>query len=303
MPGGPPSASCLQEAITICMCTFRRESAFEALHSFAGLEDTGELPVEVLVIDNDETNALQARFEEYAAGYALPMRYVHAPARNISIARNAALSHSRTRWLAFIDDDEVATPEWLKHLAAARARADVAIGRCEAVYGSDLPAWVSACDFHSNRIKGNPTNAYTSNALIDRDFLVRHGIQFRIELGRTGGEDTIFFREIAEAGGRIIYCPEAVVYEDVPEGRANMQWVRRRMFRAGQTHGLLCREFDKKAYSILPVTSGAKVVFSAFMAAATIPGSVRSRRWYARAALHAGAIAYWVRPELIEEYA
>ncbi|MFC3309920.1 glycosyltransferase family 2 protein [Blastomonas aquatica] len=181
----------MQDAVTICMCTFRRESAFAALDSFSGLEGTGELPVEVLIIDNDETDALQTRFEAYAANFPFPLRYVHAPARNISIARNAALTHARTRWLAFIDDDEVATPDWLKHLAMARNRTDVVIGRCEAVYGPDLPAWVRACDFHSNRIRGNPTNAYTSNALIDRDFLLRHGIRFRIELGRTGGR-TLF---------------------------------------------------------------------------------------------------------------
>ncbi|UUL82383.1 glycosyltransferase [Sphingomonas qomolangmaensis] len=293
----------IASAVTICMCTFRRPAAFDALRSFEKLAGIPPNAVELVVVDNDETDVLRAKFEAVAQCYPYPLRYIHAPAQNISIARNAALNATTTRWLAFIDDDETADPNWLSALLEYRDQAETVIGQCIAVYGLDLPVWTARCDFHSNRIQGDATNAYTSNALLDMDFVRRHGLRFRVELGRTGGEDSIFFRQMKEAGGRIIYCPQAVVYEPVPQTRATMTWVRRRMYRAGQTHGLLCREFDPKAYRNLWLTAGAKMVVSAAMVLITVPGSTPSRRWFARTMLHAGAARYRLKPAMLEEYA
>ncbi len=292
----------MADAVTICMCTFRRPAAFDALASFerlAGL--SGDL--RIVVVDNDDTDILRARFEDIGRCYPFPLHYVHAPSRNISIARNAALDATTTRWLAFIDDDETADPSWLATLLQSRDGVAAVIGQCKAVYGPDLPRWARQCDFHSNRIRADAANAYTSNALLDMDFVRRHDLRFRVELGRTGGEDSVFFRQMKEAGGRIVYCPDAVVYEPVPPSRATMAWVRRRMYRAGQTHGLLCREFDPETYRHLWLVAGAKMLFSGGMAVMTLPGTTTSRRWYARAMLHAGAARYRLGPSMLEEYA
>lgn len=293
----------MTEAVTICMCTFRREAAFDALASFARMDGIDARRITVVVVDNDETDALRPRFANLAADYPFALKYVHAPARNISIARNAALDAAQTRWIAFIDDDETADPHWLTRLMAARDGAAAVIGECRATYGPGLPDWAARCDFHSNRLGGDTANAYTSNALLDLDFARRHGLRFREELGRTGGEDTVFFRQMKEAGGRIVSAPAALVYEPVPPTRATMRWVRTRMFRAGQTHGLVTREFDPAAWRWLAPTAGAKMAFSSAMAVVSIPGTTRSRRWLARATLHAGALSYRIRPGLLEEYA
>lgn len=293
----------MTEPVTIAMCTFRRMSAFDALRSFERLEGIDRSTVQVVVVDNDDTDAMREEFRQFAARYPFPLHYVHAPAGNISIARNAALDAAQTRWLAFIDDDETADPQWLAKLLECRASSVAIIGQCQATYDTALPGWLSRCDFHSNRITGNVVNAYTSNALLDLDFVRRHRLRFRPELGRTGGEDTIFFRQIAELGGAIHYCPQALVYEPVPPGRANMKWVLRRKYRAGQTHGLLCREFDRPTFRKLWLSAGAKLAYSACMTVLAIPGSDRWRRWLARAALHAGAVSYRLKPALIEEYA
>jgi hypothetical protein len=54
---------------------------------------------------------------------SLDCLYVHAPARNISIARNACLDAADAPLIAFIDDDETATGEhddlWGIHAAAS----------------------------------------------------------------------------------------------------------------------------------------------------------------------------------------
>lgn len=301
-PDGQAKGSGL-EAVTICVCTFRRDSLFETLTSFLGLSALEGRAVNVVVVDNDDRDDLRAGIARFAAGYGLPLAYVHAPARNISIARNAALDAVTTRWAAFIDDDEVADPAWLAMLLAGHEGHHAVIGQSRAVYPAELPGWAARCDFHSNRITGPPENAYTSNALIDVDFVRRTNLRFREGLGRTGGEDTLFFRQMAAAGGFIVYRPASVVYETVPAQRATMAWVRRRKYRSGQVHGLLCREFEPVRYRKLVATAGAKLVLSAAMALLTIPGTDASRRWTARAFLHAGALHFRVKPAILEEYA
>lgn len=287
--------------VTICICTFRRESIAATLRSIA--EATAYAPVPVVVIDNDDHNGARDRILAAAAAAKVAATYVHAPARNISIARNAALDAVETRWAAFIDDDEIAEPAWLCALLLMRDRGEAIIGQSRALYDPGVPAWNAACDFHSNRLEGRADNAYTSNALIDVDFVRRHDLRFRLDLGQTGGEDTLFFRAFSEAGGRILYQPDSVVVEPVSTARATMRWALRRRFRAGQTHGLVLQQFDRKAYRILLVTAAAKCVFSLIAAAATVPGTTASRKWLARSALHAGSVSYRLYPRIVREYA
>ena len=54
--------------------------------------------------------------EASAERNSLQITYVHAPARNISRARNACLALATAPLIAFIDDDEVASPQWLAAL-------------------------------------------------------------------------------------------------------------------------------------------------------------------------------------------
>lgn len=266
------------------------------------MRGTDQYGISVLVIDNDVTNDLQSRVENFSKTFGLPLKYIHAPKQNISVARNAALRSTETRWLLFIDDDEIADPDWLNNIMKARGSGHIFIGTCETTYAPEYPAWLSRCDFHSNRPKAKVENAFTSNALLDLDFIRKHDLEFRPDLGHTGGEDTFFFRQIHELGGIIKACPEAVVYEPLAPQRASMKWVKTRFYRAGQTHGLLCSEFDRQAYIRLPITAGAKAGISAIMSVLTIPGTDRARKWLARYYLHKGVLAYRFHQKILEEY-
>ena len=290
------------DSVTIAVCTFRRDDLFDCMNSLRALNEADRYAVSVVVVDNDLTNKLQTRVELLAEDLDFPLTYVHAPEKNISVARNAALKAADTRWILFIDDDEIADPNWLNFIMQARKGAVAVIGTCETTYAPEYPAWLSRCDFHSNRPKAKVENAYTSNALLDMNFIRKHGLEFRLDLGRTGGEDTVFFRQIHELGGVIKACPEAVVYEPLTPQRASMEWVKIRKYRAGQTHGLLCREFDPKTYMRLPITASIKTGISALMWILSIPGTDRARKWQARYHLHKGVLAYRFRQEILEEY-
>jgi succinoglycan biosynthesis protein ExoM len=220
--------------VDVCVCTFRRESLSLTLASLATQVLPAGTALRVIVADNDTTDGRREEIGATAAAHGLGHRYVHAPARNISIARNACLDAASGDWLAFIDDDEVAAPDWLAKLLAARDGHQIVFGVSEARYPDPAtPGWVSAGDFHSNRIEGNdaPWNGYTANVLIDRRFMVAHGLRFDPALGQTGGEDTMFFLEAEIAGASFGYCPAAIVHEDTPIARANLRWLLLRRYR------------------------------------------------------------------------
>jgi succinoglycan biosynthesis protein ExoM len=230
--------------IDICVCTFRRRELADTLRSLAAMDMPQGYRIGIVVADNDEVPSAEALVADMARELPLPVRYVHCPARNISLARNACLDASAADFVAFIDDDEKATGSWLKRLVetAQATSADVVLGPVRARYGEEAPGWMQVGDFHSTYpvfVQGEIRTGYTCNALLSMGAPSIAGRRFSLERGQSGGEDTEFFDQVHGAGGRIAYAPEAWVEEPVPASRASFAWLSKRRFRVGQTHGRL----------------------------------------------------------------
>ncbi|TIV30245.1 MAG: glycosyltransferase family 2 protein, partial [Mesorhizobium sp.] len=138
-------------SIDICICTFRRPELADTLRSVAALEKPEGLEIGIVVADNDDEPGAQKLVKALAEELKLPIRYRHAPARNISIARNACLDASVSDFVAFIDDDETASPGWLVELMATADATGAAavLGPVRAHYRQDTPDWMQKGDFHS----------------------------------------------------------------------------------------------------------------------------------------------------------
>uniref|UniRef100_UPI00396CC6AB glycosyltransferase n=1 Tax=Paracoccus sp. TaxID=267 RepID=UPI00396CC6AB len=226
--------------ISVCICTFRRSSVAETLLSLGELILPPETRIEVVVADNDREPSARETVEAAARKIEWPVHYVHAPAANISVARNACLDSAQGEMCAFIDDDETATPVWLSRLVAVMQRdaADAVLGPVRAVYAEGTPSWMRDHDFHSTYpvvVKGTIRTGYTCNVLIDRRSQALRGLSFDLSRGRSGGEDTEFFTRLHLAGGRISYADDAWVEEPVPSNRARFKWLAARRYRMGQT--------------------------------------------------------------------
>lgn len=111
--------------IAIGICTFRRPGIAATLASLGALRWPEGMSGLVIVADNDETPSARETVHAAAKGLPLPVCYLHAPARNISVARNAILEAAGARGLerlAFLDDDEMVEPGWIEALTEALAR-------------------------------------------------------------------------------------------------------------------------------------------------------------------------------------
>jgi succinoglycan biosynthesis protein ExoM len=63
---------------------------------------------------------------------------------------------------------------------------------------------------------------------------------FLPRLGRTGGEDTVFLRQLTRRGCNMVWCGEAVAWESVPADRLAAEYLLRRAFRGAQTTTFVC---------------------------------------------------------------
>lgn len=285
-------------AVDICICTYHRPAISNTLRSLSRQRDCDGILFRVVVADNAADSSQRQSIEATARELGLDVTYVHAPARNISIARNACLDAARQEWLAFLDDDEIASPMWLCSLVAEAKRGnwDAVLGPVEAVYSKSAPHWIRAGDFHSTRpvfVHGRIETGYTGNVLIRRAAIVRAGLRFRTELGRSGGEDEDFFNRLRNVGGRIGFAPAALAYEAIAAERTSLRWLMRRNFRAGQTYGagLLARSrnvLDRFRALMMAMT---KAIACSAGALFHLPTAERRNRFLTRAALHCGVVA------------
>ena len=276
--------------VDVCVCTFRRASVWDTLASLAAQK--GAPPMRVVIADNDDTPSAMPVAQRAQTELGLNVCYVHAPACNISIARNACLDAARADLIAFIDDDEIAEPNWLTSLISRIGEYGAVFGPVPARYPAEAPNWAVKGDFCSTRptilAGGEIKTGYSGNVLLRRAAIGE--LRFDPELGRVGGEDTMFFAILHTRGVKLGYAPEAVAGEAVPANRLRLAWLLRRSFRAGQTAARTARLRGQGALTIA-LLSVAKASYCGLAALITLWSPVGFRRNLIRGALHVGALA------------
>jgi glycosyltransferase involved in cell wall biosynthesis len=236
--------------IALCICTFRRpDSLARTLRSLAVQVLVSVRPedITVIVIDNDPdgTAADVCSGSAYAGPGAL--RYILAPERGLSNARNASLDAAAVcgaKFLAFIDDDQMADPAWLEslYLRLKESGADAVVGPVLPLFSKMPPAYMIEGGFFAKSLPhrdGFTQDAYTGNLLLDRTSERAHDLRFDPRYNETGGEDTLFFNALLNRGGRIAWAEHAVVWETIPRHRANLSWLARRWYRTGTVEAQL----------------------------------------------------------------
>ncbi len=225
--------------VTVAVPTFRRpgdlRTALPLLLAQARAV-AGPHVADVLVVDNDPDGSGAAVVAELGAP---DLRYVAEPTPGIAAVRNRAVDEAAgSRLLAFIDDDERPMAGWLDALLATWAATGAAAvsGRVVADYAGELDPWIRAGDFFVRRSlpTGTPIDvAATGNLLLDLDQVRGLGVRFSSVLGLAGGEDSLFSRTLARAGGRMVWCDESVAVDRVPPERMTRSWVLTRAWSHG----------------------------------------------------------------------
>ncbi|MFL0457503.1 glycosyltransferase family 2 protein [Brachybacterium paraconglomeratum] len=223
--------------VTVAIPSYRRPERLANLLAALPerLEEVPDSVIEVLVIDNDP----EASARDVVTGTAPQARYVHEPTPGISAARNRALDESRgSDLLAFVDDDEIPRAGWLSSLVEVwrRHHATAVAGRLISLFEQGTDPWILASKtfYRSQRPTGTPLPAAsTANLLLDLAQVQQLNLRFDEALGLSGGEDTLFTRQLVDRGGSLLWCNESEVEDTVASSRLTREWAAQRAFSAG----------------------------------------------------------------------
>jgi glycosyltransferase involved in cell wall biosynthesis len=123
--GGGPMVNARPEPISIGLATWNRAALLKrTLESVAALRVPSGLDWEILVADNNCTDATRAVVEAYAKSQAgrINVRYTFEPRQGKPYALNRILREVAHNWIAMIDDDVELAPGWLEAYDTARRR-------------------------------------------------------------------------------------------------------------------------------------------------------------------------------------
>jgi GT2 family glycosyltransferase len=228
--------------ITIAICTHNR---YDLLPQAIDSALAQSIPCRVLVLDNtpDEKGA-----RDFARAYGdVPdLAYRHLDEVGLANARNVAVEQCSTPFLAFMDDDAVAAPDWAEALAHAfdALGEDVGIvgGRVKPLWEAKRPEWLhedllvslSLVDWGGELRIAGPSEWFAGTNIAFRMSALTRAKPFNVALGRKGdsvlmsNEEIEVVGSLQEAGWRSAYQPGAVVSHFIPVDRLSKQWFRQR---------------------------------------------------------------------------
>lgn len=231
--------SSIKPTIDICIATYKRPDLLKKLLiSLITQETGGEFTFNIIVVDNDAQRSAEATVCEFETK-GQKIIYDVEPEPNISLARNRSLSHASRDYIATIDDDEYADSQWLLNLYKTMIsyNADVVHGPVSPIFHNNTPSYIRRRKrFNLPNPPTGSTENYiraTNNSLFRRRLIEHIATPFDPSFGRTGGEDTRFFKNLREQGYKMIWCREAQVFEFIPPERTNLVWILKRNFWMG----------------------------------------------------------------------
>lgn len=194
----------------------------------------------MIVVDNDAAQSAKVVVDEFATK-GMFVTYVCEPIRGLSRVRNRGLEASSAEYLAFIDDDEIANPDWLAGLIAVSRNynADVVFGPVRSVLPDDAPTWAANHPLFNrpNMETGRPRDSGASgNVLLARHVYAEGRHKFDDAFAHSGGEDLDFFHRLALSGHSLRWAADAVVHEHVGSERLTPKWLALRSLRGGQSY-------------------------------------------------------------------
>ncbi len=233
--------------ITLCICTYQRYDVLPKALDSAKQQSLDHALYRIMVIDNSPDHD---QAEQFGSAYHQPpfLDYRIETTAGLSNARNVGARHCGTEFIAFMDDDAIASPQWLEKLVQAFDQfghnAVVAGGRVDPLWEIPRPVWLHdwLLGFVSVVNWGGSLRSAASN-----EWLAGTNIAFRTQplldfggfdckLGRTGdggtllsNEEIVMLNAFRAQGLIALYVPEATVDHLVERKRLTRGWFRKRV--------------------------------------------------------------------------
>ena len=238
---------------SVVICTHNRLRYLDGLFASLLRQTAPREQFEIILVDNvsvDGTRAWSENAKNQAKDGGVSFTYIYEQALGLNHARNAGWRAAQSELVAYIDDDAIAAPHWLKAIQQVFQRHSERLaavgGKIEPLWESPPPEWLapelwpylSVLDLSPEElIMEKPQCFVGANMAIRKSALERVG-GFRPNLDRQGKNllsngEVHLKRLLDEAGYYSVYDPQVLVQHSVPRERMTKKWFRRRSYWQG----------------------------------------------------------------------
>jgi glycosyltransferase involved in cell wall biosynthesis len=231
--------------------TYSKDKLQQVLECIASLRKQSLPPDEILLV-LDPVPEVLGHFKENVDN---DVRIVESDGFGLSRARNIGVKNADSDIVAFIDDDAVADPDWLKNIVQNYSDSSVVGvgGSIQPLWSNNEPdwfpeelSWVIGCTYKGfPESKGVIRNPIGCNMSFRKSALEKVGY-FRADLGRFGkfllsGEESDVSLRIKKKipDSKIINEPSAIVFHRIGQERVNLKYVITRSFFEGISKSLI----------------------------------------------------------------
>jgi glycosyltransferase involved in cell wall biosynthesis len=244
---------------SVIIATYNR--SIELADTLAGLARVQTTaPWEVVVVDNNSSDATRQVVDAAVAGFPVPLRYVFEGEQGKAAALNTAIRQARGEILVFTDDDALVEPDWLDRAGAGLEETGGAYvgGRVLPRWETERPRWIpnrssrlwgvmALLDRGGNRREfgcgkiGWPLGV---NMAVRADVFNVHGIWWDNRYDRVGntlrgqGQREWCLR-VRAAGLKGFYTPDMLVHHLVAADRLTKSYFRRWFYWYGISRAML----------------------------------------------------------------
>jgi len=289
--------------ISVIIPTFRRPmSLIRAVRSVFA-QDTAAL-FELVVIDNSPEGSAAHALRALQIESPVPMRYGHEPRIRAAHARNAALKLASGAHIAWLDDDQEASSNWLAQLSQVmtRTRADCVFGPIHARAPQD--------SLHRRRVEAlYSRQGPEANVIIDRIFGINNSIMKRSTMLANAysfdasehdveSDHRRLLLEARDNGARFAWAAQADVTAHIGAARARLAHLLLRAYASGQGHsGAAWRARDwRRLAQRMGLGAGEALAYSTAAGVAALIGAPKAYDLIDRAAEGAGKV-WWFQPQ------
>jgi glycosyltransferase involved in cell wall biosynthesis len=240
----------VKKEITVIICTHNQADYLEkSLMSI----DSQTLPkerFEIIVVDNASQDHVQEILQNFSSMRNL--RYIYEPNLGLSFARNKGWQNAHGDYVAFMDCDAVACPDWLERITerftSIHPKPAAVGGRIIPIWEGKRPDWlindletyVGIINWTHKPVVIDEENQYYlagSNIAYQRDVLQKTG-GFSVHLGRQGqrllsNEEIFLQKKLMFMNMSLFYDPDICVRHHVKRQCLRKTWFYKRLFWQG----------------------------------------------------------------------
>lgn len=223
--------------VSVVVCTLNRAQLLQKCLESLADQDISVRRYEVIIVDNGSTDDTGEVINRFLCNYG-HFRCMKEEQPGLSFARNRGWREAYGHYVAYIDDDARACPDWISSIVEYVGRhpdAGVFGGPYEGFYLVPRPEWFppeyGCLDLGDQErpIALGSEWITGSNMVIKKELFHRYG-GFDVRLGMSGekctyGEEVNFFLSLHDKGIQIFYTPSIKVKHLVAEYKMSLKWL------------------------------------------------------------------------------